>query len=571
MPESIVLEQQNFEEVFSNFQKYLISRGHVSKTDQKFKSFRDLQIVSGLNTEDFSDSIAAFMGVDRISYSDLAVQTVVLEKLSPRFLRECRIVPYRDQNGTMTIAVSEPPTIEILHAMELVFHARPTVRVATAADIDFILSHHVVERATAESDAVLDTSGSGGVSGGLGSDLDTLRDLASGAPVVRAVTELFERAIEVNATDLHIEPMRDALSVRLRVDGLLRAIPSPPLPMARAIISRIKILAGLNIAERRLPQDGSSRLLLSGGGVDIRVAIMPSSHGETAVIRFLPRGRGILDLSAIGLSNDKRLIMSRILELPHGLVIITGPTGSGKTTTLAAALAVLNAPHRKILTIEDPIEYEIPGICQSQVKPEIGLTFANALRSFVRQDPDVIMVGEIRDGETAGIAVNAALTGHLVLTTLHTETAAAAVPRLIDLGVDDFLLQSTIRAVIAQRLVRVLCPYCKTKTALTRMTCDADPRHGLIGLKAGDEIYRPTGCDRCGQSGFRGRIGIFEIFEPEGGVRASIRKGVDVVTIEGEARKLGFRPMATDAREKCLDGQTSPAEVFRVISLRGAV
>lgn len=565
MPESIILEKQNFDEVFGKFQKYLIASGLVPNSDHKFQSYRDLQIGFGLNVEDFSEQVAAFIGAEKISYSELASQRIEFANLSARFLRDARIVPFRDQSDILSAAVSEPPTAEILRAIELVFMVRPVVRVANSTDIDFVLSDQIIEIGASEVENLQDVAGS------LGNDLDTLRDLASGAPVVLALTELFERALEVNATDLHIEPMRDALVARLRVDGLLRSITAPPLHMARAIISRIKILAGLNIAERRLPQDGSARLVLSGGSLDIRVAIMPSSHGETAVIRFLPRGRSILDLATIGLSYDNRLIMNKILDLPHGLVIITGPTGSGKTTTLAAALSVLNVPHRKILTIEDPIEYEIPGICQSQVKPEIGLTFANALRSFVRQDPDVIMVGEIRDGETAGIAVNAALTGHLVLTTLHTETAAAAVPRLIDLGVDDFLLQSTIRAVVAQRLVRVLCPYCKTKTRLDRMTCEADPRHGLIGLNEGDEIYQPVGCDRCGQSGFRGRIGIFEVFEPDGAVRACIRKGIDVVTIETAARKAGFSPMPVDALEKCRHGQTSPAEVFRVISLRGSV
>jgi general secretion pathway protein E len=338
--------------------------------------------------------------------------------------------------------------------------------------------------------------------------------------------------------------------------------------MAPAIISRIKILAGLNIAERRLPQDGSARMTLGGAKVDLRVAIMPSAHGETAVIRLLPRDRGLVEISRIGLATPDRAAMDRILAMPHGMVIITGPTGSGKTTTLAAALAVINEPHRKILTIEDPIEYDIPGICQSQVKPEIGLSFANALRSFVRQDPDVIMVGEVRDSETAGIAVNAALTGHLVLTTLHTETAAAAIPRLIDLGVDDFLLQSTIRALIAQRLVRVLCPHCKKRVGLTTEQINNDPRYGYIGLKAGDFICEPVGCDRCGGSGYRGRTGLFEVLEPDAETRASFRRGSDATSIEMAAIRKGFRTMNSDAHDKIINGITSPADVFRVTPQR---
>jgi general secretion pathway protein E len=565
MSEFIDPESADAENIFAEFQKALAGPGRSVDVSKKFQSYRELQLHCGLSADEFADAVARFIGAERIDYAELASSTVEAAKFSPRFLRDAHIVPFRDAGGSLSIAVSEPPTRALLKAIALVLQAPPVLRVAHAADIDFVLSDHTFEEASIAVDEA-------GQSPGIGlSDLDSLRDLASGAPVVRAVSELFERAIEGNATDLHIEPMRDSLTVRLRVDGILRVIQSPPLHMARAIISRIKILAGLNIAERRLPQDGSARLSLSGGPIDVRVAIMPSSHGETAVIRFLPRERGLLDLSTLGLSDSNRLIFQRILDLPHGLVIITGPTGSGKTTTLAAALSALNKPQRKILTIEDPIEYEIAGICQSQVKPEIGLTFATALRSFVRQDPDVIMVGEIRDGETAGIAVNAALTGHLVLTTLHTETAAAAVPRLIDLGVDDFLLQSTVRAVVAQRLVRLLCPYCKSKVTLDRFTCEADPRHGLIGLQAGDVIYQPVGCDRCSQSGFRGRAGIFEVFEPDSAVRTTIRHGVDAATIEAAARRAGFRPMALDALDKCRSGVTSPTEIFRVASLQGVV
>ena len=309
-------------------------------------------------------------------------------------------------------------------------------------------------------------------------DIDSLRDLASGAPVVRAVNDLFEKAVELRASDIHIEPFRAQLVVRLRVDGLLRQIPAPPGVVPQALVSRIKILASLNIAERRLPQDGAARLRLARSELDIRVAIMPTQHGEFAVIRLLPRDRGVLSIDKLGCSRFDETTLKRLLALPHGMIVVTGPTGSGKTTTLATLLSILNEPTRKILTIEDPVEYEIAGVNQSQAKPAIGLTFAAALRAFVRQDPDVIMVGEVRDAETAHIAIHAALTGHLVLTTLHTETAAAAVPRLIDLGVESFLLRSILRAVIAQRLVRQLCERCKTQRAPDRgrSRCRSAPR-----------------------------------------------------------------------------------------------
>src|SRR6202789_2910309 len=283
----------------------------------------------------------------------------------------------------------------------------------------------------------------------------------------------------------------------MRIDGLLRPVAAPAGVLPQAVISRIKIVANLNIAERRLPQDGAARLRAGRSDVDIRVAIMPTQHGESAVIRILPKDRGLLVVERLGFAPADDTKLRKLLTLPHGMIVVTGPTGSGKTTTLATVLSILNEPTRKILTIEDPVEYEIPGINQSQVKPSIGLTFASAMRAFVRQDPDVIMVGEIRDAETAHIAIHAALTGHLVLTTLHTETAAAAVPRLIDLGVEGFLLRSTLRAVIAQRLVRQLCDRCKTARRLSAADLAADPRLGAIGLSVGETIYDPGSCERC--------------------------------------------------------------------------
>src|SRR6202035_1638951 len=300
----------------------------------------------------------------------------------------------------------------------------------------------------------------------------------------------------LRASDIHVEPGRSGLVVRMRVDGLLRAVPAPLDLLPQALISRIKILAGLNIAERRLPQDGAARMRVARSEIDIRVATMPTQHGESAVIRLLPRDRGLLEVSKLGLAPHDETKLARLLALPHGMIVITGPTGSGKTTTLATMLSVLNESTRKILTIEDPVEYEIHGVNQSQVKPSIGLTFAAAMRSFVRQDPDVIMVGEVRDAETAHIAIHAALTGHLVLTTLHTESSSAAVPRLLDLGVEGFLLKSTLRAVVAQRLVRILCDRCKRKRTLASTDLAADPRYTALGFRAGEIICEPVGCER---------------------------------------------------------------------------
>ena len=349
--------------------------------------------------------------------------------------------------------------------------------------------------------------------------VDNLRDLASGAPVVRAVNDIIEKAVELRASDIHIEPFRDGITIRMRVDGLLRTVTAPAHVPPQAVVSRVKILAGLNIAERRLPQDGAARLLATPADIDIRVATMPTQHGESAVLRLLPRDRGLLEISKLGMSPSDERRLRGLLDLPSGMIVVTGPTGSGKTTTLATMLSALNSPSRKILTIEDPVEYEIPGINQSQVKPAIGLTFATAMRAFVRQDPDVIMVGEVRDAETASIAVHAALTGHLVLTTLHTETSAAAVPRLIDLSVEAFLLKSTLRVVIAQRLVRLLCDRCKTQWALSDADFDADPRLATMGFKVGEPVFSPKGCEHCGGVGYRGRSGVFEVLDVTGEVR----------------------------------------------------
>jgi general secretion pathway protein E len=399
-------------------------------------------------------------------------------------------------------------------------------------------------------------------------DIESLRDLASGAPVVRAVNDLLEKAVELRASDIHIEPFQSGLVVRMRIDGLLRPVSAPAGVLPQAVISRIKIVANLNIAERRLPQDGAARLRAGRADIDIRVAIMPTQHGESAVIRILPKDRGLLVVEKLGFSSPDETTLRRLLKLPHGMIVVTGPTGSGKTTTLATVLSILNEPIRKILTIEDPVEYEIPGINQSQVKPAIGLTFAAALRSFVRQDPDVIMVGEIRDTETAHVAVHAALTGHLVLTTLHTETAAAAVPRLLDLGVEGYLLRSVLRAVIAQRLVRQLCERCKSSRVLQDDDLAEDPRLITFGFRCGDVIHEPSGCERCGGTGYRGRLGVFEVLELSSGLRELIGEKTDGLKIDEMAIRGGMTTMLDDGIAKCRVGLTSPAEILRVTTIR---
>jgi general secretion pathway protein E len=517
---------------------------------------RKLWEASDLSAHEFADEVARFYGLQRLSLPELFAAPAAIRGFSQRFLRESCVFPFESEEGKFKLAVADPSDGASLRAAEIVLGAPIEMEVASFEDIDAVLGARLGGEIVREHDAASVHARE--------DDIESLRDLASGAPVVRAVNDLLERAMDLRASDIHIEPFRKSLVVRMRVDGLLRPIAAPADAPPQALISRIKILAGLNIAERRLPQDGAARLRVARTDIDIRVATMPTQNGESAVIRLLPRDRGLLDMSKLGLSNGDRATLGRLLALPHGMIIITGPTGSGKTTTLATMLSVLNTPARKILTIEDPVEYEIHGVNQSQVKPSIGLTFAAAMRAFVRQDPDVIMVGEIRDRETASIAIHAALTGHLVLTTLHTETAAAAVPRLLDLGAEGFLLRSTLRAVIAQRLVRVLCERCKSVETLTERQIADEPYYSLLGFHAGDHVHEPKGCERCGGTGFRGRVGVFEVLRIDEEVGALIGPQADSQAIEKAARRAGMRSMIDDAIEKCRAGTTTAAEVVRV-------
>ena len=555
--------------LLDEFAKHLVNKKYLSDATapasfssneaNEEPSLRKLWEATDLSANGFADEVAHFYGMTRLSLPDLVAAKALTDRFSPRFLRETTVFPFVAHDGAFRLAVADPGDRAAVRAAEIVLGGAVAVAVASFEDIAIILGERLGGEEAAPQDAHRARADD---------DIESLRDLASGAPVVRAVNGLLEKAVELRASDIHIEPFRNGLTVRMRIDGLLRAVPAPADAPPQALISRIKILAGLNIAERRLPQDGAARQRIARSDIDIRVATMPTQHGESAVLRLLPQDRGLLDVAKLGLSARDDKIMTRLLQLPHGMIIITGPTGSGKTTTLATMLSLLNQPSRKILTIEDPVEYEIPGINQSQVKPAIGLTFATAMRAFVRQDPDVIMVGEVRDAETANIAVHAALTGHLVLTTLHTESAAAAIPRLLDLGVEGFLLKSTLRAVIGQRLVRVLCDRCKVKTRLAKEDIVADPRLSALGLKADDCVHQPAGCERCGGVGYRGRNGIFEILEMKGQAYDLVGPQSDAHAIDLAARRSGMTTMVDDAVDKCRAGVTSTAEVLRVTTIR---
>jgi general secretion pathway protein E len=517
--------------------------------------------LTNLSASDFADEAARFAGLERVALQELLSAPALNETFSQRFLREMTVFPYQTADGNAALAVADPTDRAAQRAAEIVLRRDVRITVASVEDLKVVLDRRLGEDSAEPADA----------SGQFllrEDDIESLRDLASGAPVVRAVNDLLEKAVELRASDIHIEPFQAGLVVRMRIDGLLRPVAAPAGVLPQAMISRIKIIANLNIAERRLPQDGAARLRVGRADIDIRVAIMPMQHGEAAVIRILPKDRGLLVVEKLGFSSADEVRLRRLLKLPHGMIVVTGPTGSGKTTTLATVLSILNEPGRKILTVEDPVEYDIPGVNQAQVKPAIGLTFAAALRSFVRQDPDVIMVGEIRDNETAHVAIHAALTGHLVLTTLHTESAAAAMPRLLDLGVEGYLLRSTLRAVVAQRLVRHLCERCKTPKPLADADFAEDPRLAALGFRAGEVLQAPCGCERCSGTGYRGRLGVFEILELSDEIRSLIGEKTDGHKIDEAAIRAGMTTMVGDGVAKCRAGLTSPAELLRVTTVR---
>jgi len=551
------------------FVEHLRQNNHLTKTagngerveqGGSERSQSKLWELTDLSASEFADEAARFFDLDRVTLQDMLSAVPLCASFTQRFLREMMVFPYQSADGGAVLAFADPNDTAARRAAEIVLRADVAVKVASVEDLKIVLDQRLggddVELRDSDPHQPRED------------DIESLRDLASGAPVVRAVNDLLEKAVELRASDIHIEPFHTGLVVRMRIDGLLRPVAAPAGVLPQAVISRIKIVANLNIAERRLPQDGAARLRAGRADIDIRVAIMPMQHGETAVIRILPKDRGLLVVEKLGFSPADDATLRRLLKLPHGMIVITGPTGSGKTTTLATILSILNEPGRKILTVEDPVEYDIPGVNQAQIKPAIGLTFAAALRSFVRQDPDVIMVGEVRDAETAHVAVHAALTGHLVLTTLHTESAAAAVPRLLDLGVEGYLLRSTLRAVVAQRLVRQLCDRCKVPKTLTTSDCAEDPRWGALGFRIGETIQAPCGCERCGGTGYRGRLGVFEILELTNEVRELIGEKTDGLKIDQTAIRAGMTTMLDDGVAKCRAGLTSPAEILRVTIAR---
>ncbi len=516
----------------------------------------------GLVSErDMAEAVAAQLNLQLVGPSDFPDEPLFKEKLSPRFLREAQILPIAQEQDGLVVAMADPMNSFATDALRLVAGGKVLPRVAVPGELEAAIERLYAQKAGTEGaagEATLEED-----SQGVELDVARLRDLASEAPVIRLVNQLITKAVEARASDIHIEAFENELRVRFRIDGVLRETESPANRFRAAIVSRIKIMAKLNIAERRLPQDGRIKLAIRGTPVDLRISTIPTMHGEGVVMRVLDRKGVSLDFTALGISDFALETLLKILERPHGIVLVTGPTGSGKTTTLYTSLVRLNSPDKKILTVEDPIEYQLDGINQIQVQPSIGLSFANVLRSILRQDPDIVMIGEIRDVETAEIAIQAALTGHLVLSTLHTNDAAGTISRLLDMGAQDYLLTTTLNGIAAQRLVRTLCRHCKTRAValpelveqlnLKRYTRDSEIH-----------LYRAVGCDQCNGTGYFGRSSLIEVLVVSDPIRRLILKRADSMDLHRAAVEEGMRTMYDDGMQKALAGLTTVEEVLRV-------
>jgi len=487
------------------------------------------------------------LGVPLVSIDGPPSVSTETETLSPRFLRQFRCLPLSRDDHTVTLAMADPLDVETIATVRSCTGLKINAVLAYEQEILDAIDKYYGEKARADADIDLDGAE-------LSEDLEHLRDMASEAPVIRQVNAIIAQAVEKRASDIHLEPFEKEFRIRYRVDGVLYNQDAPPREMKAAMISRVKLMAKLNIAERRLPQDGRIKIKTLGREVDLRVSTLPTLYGESVVMRLLDRSAGdFYDLGRLGFDQHMLDRMEHYTSLPHGIFLVTGPTGSGKSTTLYSALKRINQADKKIITIEDPVEYQMDGINQIHVNTQIGLTFASGLRHIVRQDPDVIMVGEIRDRETADIAIRASLTGHFVYSTLHTNDAPSAISRLTDMGVENYLITSSLVAVLAQRLVRVICENCKTPDG-TRIGPDGDPV----------QCYRGRGCEECFGSGYTGRVGIFELMELNDDIRKLVMRGADAVEVTNAARRNGMRNLREDGWLKVSQGVTTPDEVMRV-------
>ncbi|MBK7658997.1 MAG: type II secretion system ATPase GspE [Betaproteobacteria bacterium] len=514
-----------------------------------------------VSARDLAEALSELLAIPVAAASEYPELPILEEQVSDRFLRDAKALPLRETDEGVVVAMADPGDDFLLRSLAMVC-AKPIVpRLANVTELDAALER-LYGAGRSSMGQIVDNIASRDEEQDAG-DVEHLKDLASEAPVVRLVNLLITHALESRASDIHIEPFENRLIVRYRIDGVLHEVESPPRRLSAAVISRVKIMANLDIAERRLPQDGRIKLRIQGKEIDLRVSTVPTMHGESVVMRILDKGGVPLDFASLGFDGPVLELFLEALGQPHGVLLVTGPTGSGKTTTLYTALDRLNQPDVKILTVEDPVEYQMPGINQIQVKPQINLTFANALRSIVRQDPDVIMIGEIRDLETAQIAVQSALTGHMVLSTVHTNDAPSTVNRLLDMGVEDYLLTSTVVGILAQRLVRNLCPHCRQPYKALPEVIEQ------MGLRRyvpeGDvTLWHPGGCDQCSGTGYRGRMGIMEMLPMNDAIRSLVMRHANSAELRAAAVDSGMESMFENGLRKAVAGTTTIEEVLRV-------
>ena len=558
--------------VYQSLLKTLQDRGKLSASELKkvervkktsvAESLPQLLVKLGLCSElDVADAFVETGQFDKVSSDQYPLEMQLPETVSLRFLKNYHVIGLNYTDNDITVAMMDPEDQFVINALRLATGKSIIAKVGLLSEIDAALDvQYGEDRSKMDKlidDLTVDDLGE--------EDLEHLKDLASEAPVIKMVNLIMQRAIETRASDIHIEPFEQSLKVRLRVDGVLQEIDAPNVKSTAAVISRIKIMAKLNIAERRLPQDGRIKVQMLGKELDLRVSTIPTMYGESVVIRLLDKENTVLDFAALGFAGRHLQQFIDVLTQPHGIILITGPTGSGKSTTMYAALKQLNTSERKIITVEDPVEYQMEGINQIQAKPQIGLTFASALRSIVRQDPDVIMIGEMRDLETARIAVQSALTGHLVLSTLHTNDAAGGITRLLDMGLEEYLLTSTVNGILAQRLVRKLCPVCKEGT-IAAPEIVKDLRLQRFAPEGDIILYKPVGCSACAGMGYRGRLAIIEFLPMTDPVRKLIMAHEEAGAIQKLAIAEGMQTLYENGLVKVIQGITTLEEVMRVTS-----
>ena len=500
-----------------------------------------------VNAEDIAKTLASQNGMDFIDLANATPNPDIVDLLTPEIARRYKTVPVSVHDGSLVLAISDPMDFEAFDSLGFLLK-RPVEFVCAVPD-------QITHRLNMLYPVEIEESGGKGTI-----EVDEING-DDDAPIIKLVSNLLMDAQNSRASDIHIEPLEKTLRIRFRIDGSLQEVPSPPKKLQGAIISRLKIMTNtMSIAEKRVPQDGRIQIKVGEKSVDLRVNSVPTVHGESIVMRILDKSSLMLGLPELGFLSDDQAVFERLVQLPDGIILVTGPTGSGKTTTLYACLNYMNKPDRKIITVEEPVEYQMAGINQVQVNSEIGMTFPAALRAMLRQAPNVIMLGEIRDNETASIAINASLTGHLVLSTLHTNDAPGAIARLVDIGVQPFLVSSAVRAVMAQRLVRKLCTNCKVPTELSEyemraLNLDSAQLSHAAPMKA-------VGCEKCRGKGFRGRLGIFEIFVADDEIRQMINRNATTLQLRHRSRELGMRTLREDGIRKVLSGMTTAEEVI---------